>query len=113
MKQALQLIVSKSPAAADEALDCLKAIRAKSPVVGRRYEHTVQIALNDPQAEWTPADRALVASYIGDDDDEGGTKQRNIRLSDEDWSLAAQIGDSNAAAGIRVALRAYQQNAGQ
>jgi hypothetical protein len=108
MKDALKIIISRSPAAMSDALDCLKAIRAKSPMVGRRYEHTAQLALTDPQAEWTPADRALIASYIGGDDD-GATKMRSIRLSDDDWTLAQQIGDGNAAAGIRMALREYRQ----
>jgi hypothetical protein len=110
MKDALKIIISKSPVAADDALDCLKAIRAKSPMVGRRYEHTAQLALTDPQAEWTPADRALIASYIaGDDDSDSATKMRSIRLSNEDWARAQAIGDGNAAAGIRLALREYRQ----
>lgn len=108
MKQALQIIIAKSPSASDEAMDCLKAIQVRSPIVQRRYENAVRLAFADPQAEFTPEERELIAGYLANDD-EGGTKQRNIRLSDEDWQLAQQIGDGNAAAGIRTALRAYQQ----
>lgn len=110
MKQALQIIVTKSPAATSEAMDCLKAIRAKSPIVQRRYENTVQLAFADPQANFTLEERELIAGCLANDD-EGGTKQRSLRLSNEDWSLAAQIGDGNAAAGIRLAL--HEHNAGQ
>jgi hypothetical protein len=106
MKDALQLIIGRSSAAMSDALDCLKAVRVKSPMVARRYEHVAGLALNDTSANWTPAERALIASYLATDD-EGGTKPRNIRLSDEDWQRAAQIGDGNATAGIRRALNEY------
>jgi hypothetical protein len=108
MKDALQIIISKSPNAADDALDCIKAIRAKSPVVARRYEHTVQLAFNDPQAEFTPAERALIASYLSADDDTG-TKPR---ISDEDWQRAIEIGEGSATAGIRKALNEYKEQKG-
>lgn len=111
MRDALRLIIAKSPAAINEAMDCLRAIQVKSPIVQRRYENTARLAFSDPQAAFTPEERELIASHLAGED-EGGTKQRNIRLSDEDWRLAQQIGDGNAAAGIRAALRACQLSAG-
>jgi hypothetical protein len=68
----------------------------------------VRGALSDPQAEFTADERALIASYLAGDD--SPTKPRSIRLSDDDWSLARQIGEGDATVGIRKALNEY--NAG-
>lgn len=105
MKDALQIIISRSAAAADEAMDCLKAIRAKSPMVVRRYENAVGLALSDPQASFTADERALIASYLAGD--EGALKPRSVRLSDEDWAQARKIGGGDATVGIRKALKEY------
>jgi hypothetical protein len=107
MKTALQIIISKSPAAASDAADCLKAIRVKSPAVQSRYENVVRVAFGDPQAEFTTDERAIIAGYLTGDDEDTGTKPHSIRLSDEDWLRAIEIGNGSATAGIRMALHAY------
>lgn len=108
MQNALKLIASRSASAMSEALDCIKAIRAKSPIIQRRYEHVAEIALGDASANWTQAERELIVSHLATSD-EAGTKSRAVRLSDDDWALAREIGDGNAAAGIRLALRGFRQ----
>lgn len=64
MDDALKLIIGKSPAAMTDALTTLRAIGAKSPMAQQRYQATVELALNDPDAEFTADERALIASYL-------------------------------------------------
>lgn len=64
MDDALKIIISKSPAAMTEALMTLRAIGAKSPIVQQRYQATVELALGDPDADFTADERALIASYL-------------------------------------------------
>lgn len=65
MEEALRIIVAKSPGAGSQAMQCLRALGVKSPIVQERYNRVVEIAFSDPQAEFTPADRALIAEYVG------------------------------------------------
>lgn len=108
MNDALQLIIARSPEAASWAMDCMRAIRAKSPMTAMRYMNAVNVALNDPQAKFTADERELLASYLSADGEK--IKARSIRLSDTDWALALEIGGGDATAGIRKALNEY--NAG-
>ncbi len=64
MDDALKLIIARSPAATAEAVSTLRAIGAKSPTVQQRYQHTVELALNDPDADFTADERSLIASYL-------------------------------------------------
>lgn len=64
MEEALKLIISKSWVAVEEALYCLLAIKAQSPAAQTRYNHCVRLALSDPAAEWTAAERELLAEHI-------------------------------------------------
>jgi hypothetical protein len=68
MEEALRIIVAKSPMAGSMAMQTLQAIKAKSPVLQDRYNRTVQTALNDSQADFTPEERVLIASHIGGND---------------------------------------------
>lgn len=111
MKDALQLIAAKSPAASQDAMDTLRAIRVKSPMVQTRYERTVEAAFRDPDAEFSEDERALIASYLSlPGGSEPPTRMRTVRLSGADWQLAQDIGDGSAAAGIRTALHAYRRD---
>ncbi len=81
MDEALRIIVAKSPNAAHFALQCLQAIRAKSPLVQVRYNQTVQIALSDPKAEFTPDERAILAEGLGIGDTDPRDYTLRIRLT--------------------------------
>lgn len=70
MSDALRTIIAGSPAAARDAMDCLRAIAAKSPIVQTRYNNAVSVALSDPQAEFTAEQRALMAEHVVVDDAE-------------------------------------------
>jgi hypothetical protein len=64
MENALRTIIAASPAAAGEALACIRAIRANSPVVGVRFARVVETALTDPDASFTPEQRAEIAELL-------------------------------------------------
>lgn len=68
MIDALRIIVAKSPYAAQEAMKCIQSIKAKSPMVHNRYNRAVEMAFSDHQANFSPDERELIASFI-----EGGT----------------------------------------
>lgn len=94
MSDALRTIIAGSPDAAGEAIDCLRAITAKSPVVQQRFNRVLSLALNDPQATFTAADRTVLAAYAAlPDDDEPRSVIQPIRLSPSErlrLSAAAQ-----------------------
>lgn len=64
MEEALKTIISKSSLAMGDAITCLRAIAAKSPVVQQRYNHVVDLALNDPSAHFTTEERAIIAEGL-------------------------------------------------
>ena len=64
LENALRVIIAASPAAAGEALACIRAIRANSPVVGVRFNRVVESALTDPEASFTPEQRAEIAELL-------------------------------------------------
>lgn len=70
MSDALKVIVAKSPAAAPEAVATLRAIHARSSIVSLRYNRTVEAALADPKATFTPDERALLAEFVATDPDD-------------------------------------------
>ena len=63
---ALKLMASKSPSASHEAIRALFAIDINSSMAGRRYNHVVDIAFNDPGADFTQAERELIVDCMGD-----------------------------------------------
>jgi len=77
MENALKLIISRSPAATREAMACLRAIRAGSPIVPIRYERAVNLALSDPEASFSGEERAELASHLTED---GGTRSTVFRF---------------------------------
>lgn len=66
MFDALRTIIARSPAAAREAIHCLRAIAVNSPAVQAHYNNAVRLALGDPQAAFTAEERALLALYVDD-----------------------------------------------
>ena len=81
MIDALRIIVAKSPYAASQAVQCIAAIKAKSPVLQQRYNRVVEMAFSDPQAEaFTPEDRQLIAEYVTGEGGEGSAKLLDVRV---------------------------------
>lgn len=96
MIEALKLIVAKSPNAARQALQAIAAVSNKSPVAQVRYNHCVSIALNDGQAQFTQAERALLASYLDGTDSDNRSFMLRVRLTDTE---RARLQDAADAAG--------------
>lgn len=82
MEEALRIIISKSTNATSEAIQCLAAIRAKSPVLQLRYNHCATLAFNDPEADFSRDERALIAEHLGTGGDESRSYMLRIRLTD-------------------------------
>ena len=64
MIDALRIIAAKSSYAGAQAMQCIKAIQVESPIVKERYNRVVELAFSDPQAEFTPEERQLIAGFI-------------------------------------------------
>ena len=75
MEDALRLIITKSPTAAGQAMKTLHSVSVKSPMLQHRYNATLEMALDDSQAEFTPEERALLAQFAA-----AGEKIRETRL---------------------------------
>ena len=84
MSDALRTIIAASPAAAGDAMDCLRAIAVKSPAVQARYDNTVRVALGDPAAQFTAEQRALLAQFAGGGEPETRSIMHAVRLSPDE-----------------------------
>lgn len=81
MIEALRIIAAKSPYAGAQAMQCIKAIQVKSPIVTERYNRVVELAFSDPQAEFTPEERQLIAVHIADHIADGdGNRSVTVRF---------------------------------
>lgn len=79
MIDALRLIAAKSPYAGEEAMKCIRAMQASSPVLQHRYNRVVEIAFGDPNADFTPAERQQIASHI-EADNKGAAKTAVVQF---------------------------------
>lgn len=77
MIDALRIIAAHSPHAGAQAVQCINAIKAKSPIVQQRYNRVVEMAFDDQQADFTPDERRLIAGYLNLDD-ETETESRTL-----------------------------------
>jgi type IV pilus biogenesis protein CpaD/CtpE len=104
MTDALKTIIAKSSAAGSEAIKTMQAIHTQSPILQLRYNRTVEMALEDREATFTPNERALLALFVdavGDPDEMSSTLPA-VRCSDAE---RAEIDERACAAG--VSLSAY------
>lgn len=76
-----------------EAIKCLQAIRVNSPVTQIRYNHVVELALNDPQANFTPEDRALLAGYLTVSSESTRDYTLRVRLTDVERAQLQEAAD--------------------
>jgi DNA replication initiation complex subunit (GINS family) len=109
MIDAMKLIVSKSPTSGSEAIKTMQAIHAKSPILQLRYNRTVEMALNDREATFTPDERALLALFVDviSDPDEMSSTLPAVRCSDverTDIEERARSAGMNLSAYIRSVL---------
>ena len=104
MEEALRIIIAKSPDAASQAIKTIHAIGVKSPLLQHRYNATVDAALQDSKADFTPDERVLLAQFVT-----SGEKIRETRLQvrltlseklylqqlahDQDMTLSAYVRD--------------------
>lgn len=65
---ALKLILTRSPNAGEYAMQAIRAAQIKSPMLANRYGHVLQIAFSDPEAHFTPTERADLVSCLEVDD---------------------------------------------
>ncbi len=94
---ALKLVIARSPRAGEQALRAIAAARNGSPVLGIRYINVLIMALGDPDATFTPDERALIASAIETETPEGESRgfTLRVRLTDaERASLQAAADES-------------------
>lgn len=96
MEEALRIIIAKSPNAASFALQCMQAIRTHSPTMQARYNQTVSIAFNDPQASFTAEERAIIAESVGSGESDSRDYTLRIRLTKKERvALARMAEDAN------------------
>jgi hypothetical protein len=89
MEEALKLIIGRSSLAMREAIDCLRAISARSPIVAQRYANALSLALNDPEAQFTPEERQILADAYQTPGGRGGHMLR-IRLSEQEHTVLVE-----------------------
>jgi hypothetical protein len=94
MDEALRIIIARSPEAARDAIDCLRAIGARSPVVNQRYQNTLAVALSDPQATFTADERAILAEAIAPQGKANRSFTFHIRLSQQERAQLAAAADA-------------------
>jgi hypothetical protein len=98
MLEALRLIVARSPMAGHDAVQTLRAYHARSPILGTRYALVLEQALADPDAQFTPEERQLLADAIVTGPIEGGddgARDQTVRFR----ATAAEVEALRQAAG--------------
>lgn len=80
MENALRIIIARSPDAARHAINTIRAIQARSPIVQDRYNRVVDLALSDPQATFTAEERAALAEFVTVSGSDTGTREYTLRV---------------------------------
>lgn len=91
MRDALQIIIAKSPVAGRDAIQCLRAVDVKSPAVQHRYNRVVELAFGDYDAHFTPAERETIAGYVDSTDGEARTTDIRVRLTLEEKATLQEM----------------------
>ncbi len=79
---ALKLVIARSPRAAEDAIRTIAAARNNSPVLQVRYSNVLIQALADPEASFTPDERAILAAGIEAPESESRDFTLRVRLTD-------------------------------
>lgn len=106
IENALKIIVSKSPKAARDAMQCLQAIRVKSPMAQVRYNRTVEIAMSDHDANFTTEERAIIAEAVELPEGEARGFTLRVRLTSSEQAELQTAADE---AGLSMSEYARQK----
>lgn len=94
INEALQIIIAASPAATGEAFACIRAIRANSPMVAHRFNRVAELALGDPEATFTPEQRASIAALVNVPDMEARTEWFRMRVTEAEVTAIREAADT-------------------
>ena len=92
MDSALRIIIAASPVAAGEAFDCIRALKARSPMIGVRFNSVVKTAFSDPDAAFTPEQRAAITELIDISSDNRDAWFR-MRVTADEYEAIRQSAD--------------------
>lgn len=95
MIDALRIIVAKSPNAASQAMTTIAALGNNSPMAQQRYNMVVQIALNDPSANFTDAERAVLAENLDITGNSQRTFMLRVRLTETERAELQKLADES------------------
>lgn len=105
MIKALRLIAAQSPVAGQEAMQCIRAVQVKSPMVQLRYNRVVELAFSDPNAEFSPAERQLIAAHIAGFAGENRTQVIHFRVSLAEYDSLRNLSEAAGCANTSEYLR--------
>lgn len=84
---ALKLIITRSPNASHEAMTTIRAVQIGSPVTNRRYAYCLEIAFNDPEAQFSQQERTDLISCLSTDKPESKSEMIALRLSPTEYDF--------------------------
>lgn len=93
ISDALRLIAGKSPDALHEALGALKGQQVKSPMAQRRADRAIEMALRDPQAGFTSAERVELAALLSGAGNETRSLDVRVRVTVEEKERIQEMAD--------------------
>ncbi len=91
--EALQIIIAASPAATGEAFNCIRAIRANSPMVSTLFNRVVELAFGDPEATFTAEQRAAIADLVDVPDADSRTEWFRMRVTAAESAAIREAAD--------------------
>lgn len=102
------LLMHKSGAAAADALRLLEAYKKKSPILQQRYRAVLQLALKDPDAEFSGEERRLLASHLDFEGRESRSKRLQIRVTPSELqALTDQASEMGCSVAELVRVRVF------
>jgi len=92
---ALKTIIARSPRAAETAVRTIAAARNNSPVLQTRYANVLIMAMADPEATFTPEERAILASAVEAPESSSRDFILRVRLTDQERAELQQLADQD------------------
>ena len=92
---ALKIIIARSPRAAETAVRTIEAARHNSPVLQTRYANVLIMALADPEATFSPAERATLATAIEAPETNSREFMLRVRLTEQDRAELQQLSEQD------------------
>lgn len=91
--ETLKIIIARSPRAAETAVRTILAARNNSPVLQTRYANVLIMAMADPEATFTPEERALLAEGFEAPESTSRDFMLRVRLTDQERAALQQLAD--------------------